>query len=182
MPEGSNKSIQGNSFLYGHGCHTVDQIISYFGKPDSVQYDVRQLLGENHMNDLDFYYGSLKISIRSSFFRLKSRPSFVVYGKKGMFVKETRDRQEEHLKYFYTPDNFDFGIDLPEHYGTITYLDNDGVYHEEKVVSEKGDYARVYDHVYESVINGAPKVVTDEETIMQIDILEKGFNKINKLI
>lgn len=181
MPEGSNKSIPGNSFLYGHGCHTVDQIISYFGKPDSVHYDVRQLLGENHMNDyfdLDFYYSSLKVSIRSSFYRLKSRPSFVVYGKKGMFVKETRDRQEEHLKYFYTLDNSDFGIDLPEHYGAITYLDNDGVYHEEKVVSEKGDYARIYDHVYESIINGAPKVVTDEETIMQIDILEKGFNKL----
>ncbi len=38
-------------YLYGYGCHTLDQVISYFGKPDYVHYDVRQLLGEGRMND-----------------------------------------------------------------------------------------------------------------------------------
>lgn len=173
-----------NSFLYSHACHTVDQVLSYFGNPKELHYDVRQLLGEGRMNDyfdLDFYYeNSLKVSVKSSFFRLKERPSFVVYGKKGTFVKETKDRQEEHLKMFYMPTNADFGLDLPQHYGTLTYMDDNGSYHEEKVPSEAGDYSRIYQGLYESLKNGKEKIVKDEETIRQIEILETGIKKINQ--
>lgn len=178
-PESTHTFTYFNSYLYGHGCHTIDQVISYFGKPDHVNYDVRQLLGTGRMNDyfdLDFYYDKLKVSIKSSFFRLKERPSFVLYGKKGVFVKQTKDRQEEHLKLFYMPDNEDFGIDLPEHYGVLTYLDEDGNYHEEKVVSEVGDYGRVYDGMYEAIINGADKIIKDEQTLLAMEILEKGIS------
>ena len=81
------------SYLYGHGCHTLDQVISYFGKPENIHYDVRQLLGEGRMNDyfdLDLYYGNFKVSVKSSYFRVKERPSFVIYGKKGYFEKKER--------------------------------------------------------------------------------------------
>lgn len=168
-----------NSYLYGHGVHTIDQVLSYFGEPEYIHYDVRQLLGTGRMNDyfdLDFYYSTLKVSVKSSFFRLKARPSFVVYGKKGVFVKQTQDRQEEHLKLFYLPKGHaDFGIDLPEHYGTLTYLDDAGQYHEEKVVSEKGDYARVYDDMYQAIMQGKDKTIKDEETIAVMEIIENGI-------
>ncbi len=166
------------SFLYGHGVHTVDQVLSWFGHPDEVRYDVRQLLGPGRMNDyfdLDLYYGTLKVSVKSSYFRVKDRPSFVVYGTRGMFVKHTKDRQEEHLKVFYQPGQPGFGVDLPEHYGTLTYYDDQGGYHEEKVVSEVGDYARIYDGVHDSIVNGAPKVVRDEQTIELIQVLHDGL-------
>ncbi|WP_342566239.1 Gfo/Idh/MocA family oxidoreductase [Paenibacillus sp. FSL R7-0345] len=168
-----------SSYLFGHGVHTIDQVISYFGTPDRVHYDVRQLLGQGRMNDyfdLDFYYAALKVSVKSSFFRLKARPSFVAYGKKGVFVKHTIDRQEEHLKLFYLPQGHaDFGLDTPDHYGTLTYLDDEGNYHEEKVVSVKGDYARVYDDIYEVIVNGREKVIKDEETVAVMEILEHGI-------
>lgn len=171
------------SYLYGHGCHTIDQVLSFFGNPNNITYDVRQLLGKGHFNDyfdLDFFYDSKKVSVKSSYFRLKERPSFVVYGNKGVFVKHTKDRQEEHLKLFYMPTNKDFGIDLPEHYGVQTYVDDEGYYHEEKVISEVGDYGRVYDGVYESIINGKEKIIKDEETMRQMEILEEGINHIKE--
>ncbi len=177
-PESTHTFSFYNSYLYGHGCHTIDQVISYFGKPDNIHYDVRQLLGTGRMNDyfdLDFYYDKLKVSVKSSFFRLKQRPSFVLYGKKGVFVKQTEDRQEEHLKLFYMPHHADFGIDLPEHYGTLTYIDENGEYHEEKVVSEVGDYGRVYDGVYNAIVNGADKQIKDEQTLLAMEILEQGI-------
>ena len=68
---------------------------------------------------------------KSSYFRVKERPSFVVYGRKGMFVKYEKDRQEADLKKFYLPDNDDFGLDKPENFGTLTYYDDNGHYHEE---------------------------------------------------
>ncbi|MCM3172069.1 Gfo/Idh/MocA family oxidoreductase [Paenibacillus sp. MER 99-2] len=179
IPNAVSQFSKYNSYLYGHGVHTIDQVLSYFGKPDRIHYDVRQLLGAGRMNDyfdLDFYYNSLKVSVKSSFFRLKPRPSFVVYGKKGVFVKQTEDRQEEHLKLFYLPKGHDdFGIDLPQHYGVLTYVDDDGTYHEEKVISEKGDYARVYDDIYQAIVNGRDKVIRDEETILAMEILENGM-------
>ena len=176
VPENSTYS-RIDSFLYGHACHTLDQVISYFGDPDEVYSDVRQLLGKGRMNDyfdLDLYYGKLKVSVKSSYFRLTPRPSFIVYGKKGSFVKETKDRQEEHLKQFYMPTEPDFGVDLPQHYGTLTYMDDDNHYHQEKVISEVGDYSRFYEDVYQTLINKQDKVVKDKQTLLQIKLLEEG--------
>ena len=72
------------------------------------------------------------------------------------------------------PDHPDFGIDSPKHYGTLIYYDNKGNYHEEKVISEKGDYGRVYDDLYEAIKNGKEKTIKDEEILYQIKILEEG--------
>lgn len=181
VPENVDHFDPTHSYLYGHGCHTLDQVISYFGRPDHVHYDVRQLLGEGRMNDyfdLDLYYGTLKVSVKSSYFRIKERPSFIVYGKKGMFVKQTKDRQEEHLKLFYMPDHEDFGKDTPAHYGVLTYVDDQGQYHEEKVPSVDGDYARVYDGIYDCIVNGKPQIITHEQTLLQMEMLEKGVQNL----
>lgn len=172
-----------DDFYYSHACHTLDQVLSYFGNPLNTNYDVRQLLGEGRLNDyfdLDLYYQEgLKVSVKSSYFRIKERPSFIVYGTKGCFVKQTKDRQEEHLKLFYMPTNADFGIDLPEHYGVLTYIDDQGLYHEEKVVSEVGDYSRFYEAVYQTLKHGAPQFVTKEQTLKQIEMLNEGIKQMN---
>ena len=176
-PEQSEGFDPYESYLYGHGCHTVDQVVSYFGIPDSVNYDVRCLLGKGKMSDyfdLDLFYGNRKVSVKSSYFRIKRRPSFVAYGKKGVFVKETPDRQEEHLKLFYMPDQPGFGKDGLEQYGTITYMGDDGEIHEEKVPTADGDYGRVYDAVYETLVHGKAPAVTDEQTLCVMRILETG--------
>ncbi|EKQ54446.1 MULTISPECIES: oxidoreductase [unclassified Clostridium] len=181
VPLSITSFIPSNSYLYGHGCHTLDQVISYFGKPDNIHYDVRQLLGAGRMNDyfdLDLYYGKLKVSVKSSYFRLKERPSFVAYGTKGCFVKETKDRQEEHLKLFYMPENEDFGVDTLKHYGVLTYIDEEGIIHEEKVKTVNGDYGRVYDDLYEAIVNGGDKTITDEQTLLQMEILEEGVKNL----
>ena len=172
-----------SSYIYNHACHTFDQIISYFGKPDSVHYDVREILGKNRMNDyfdVDMYYGLLKVSVKSSYFRVKQRDKFIVYGKKGMFIKKNEDRQELDLKHFYMPDNSDFGLDRPEDYGTLIYYDDNGIYHEEKVISEKGDYAYYYDALYETIINGKEPLVKSEETILLISMLEEAVKDLEK--
>ncbi len=177
VPESVHEFDAAHSYLYGHGCHTLDQVISYFGKPDHIHYDVRQLLGEGRMNDyfdLDLYYGILKVSVKSSYFRIKERPSFIVYGKKGMFVKQTKDRQEEHLKLFHMPTHSDFGVDTLEHYGILTYVDDAGNYHEEKVESVKGDYGRVYDGIYDSIVHGKEQVIKPWQTLLQMEMLETG--------
>ena len=182
VPENEKTYNRDHAFIYTHACHTVDQVISYFGKPKKVVSDVRQLLGAGRMNDyfdLDFFYDGLKVTVQSSYFRAKIRPSFEVYGMRGTFIKADQDKQEADLKKFYLPaGHADFGIDAPENYGTIIYYDDARIYHEEKVKSEIGDYARFYDALYETIINGAPQLVTEEQTMEQMKILEKAGKKL----
>ncbi|HCI4220764.1 TPA: Gfo/Idh/MocA family oxidoreductase [Klebsiella quasipneumoniae subsp. quasipneumoniae] len=181
VPESINHFDKVNGYLFGHGCHTLDQIISVFGSPDSVHYDVKQILGHGRMNDyfdLDLYYGKLKVSVKSSYFRIKERPSFVVYGKKGMFVKEKKDKQEEHLKLGYMPHNPDFGIDLPADYGVLTYIDGAGDFNEQRVISVNGDYGRYYDALFATLKNGKKRLVTPEQILNQISLLENGVKEL----
>ena len=176
VPVAKKEYAMGDSFLYTHACHTLDQVISYFGMPDKVVYDVRQLMGKCRMNDyfdLDLFYGNMKVSVKSAYFRIKERPSFVVYGKNGMFVKEKKDKQEYHLKLFYMPCNKDFGQDTFEDFGTLTYLEG-GVIREEKYPSVKGDYGRVYDNLYATIKEGKPQFVKPEQTLKVMEILENG--------
>lgn len=178
VPEQERDFSLATSFVYSHACHTLDQVISYWGMPDDVHFDVRALLGQNRMNDyfdIDLYYDGLKISVKSSYFRLLERPSFVVYGKQGVFVKSSKDRQEEHLKAFYMPNNADFGQDLPEHYGVLTRTDENGQFIKESIPTVLGDYSRVYQRLYDTIVNGAPSVVTAEQTIKQIELLEAAI-------
>jgi predicted dehydrogenase len=165
------------SMVYGHGVHTVDQAVAWFGTPDSISCDARQLGGPgtfNDMFDIDMHFGKVKYSVHGSYYRVKPRPSFTVYGTRGMFVKETQDRQEEFLKAFKMPDTPGFGIDLPEHFGTLTYVDDEGRICEEKVPSVAGDYGRMYDNAYDVVVNGAEQEVRPEQTIAMLHILEEA--------
>lgn len=188
VPEGVDHFDKDTSYVYNHACHTVDQVLSYFGNPDETHFDVRQLLGSGRMNDyfdLDFYYyhngdgyavmpGGLKVSVKSSYFRVKERPSFVVYGRKGMFVKADKDRQEADLKKFYLPDHDDFGLDTPDYFGTLTYYDDEGHFHEEKVETVAGDNGRYYDYLYDTIIHGKEPLVSEEQTMTQMRILEEA--------
>lgn len=133
----------------------------------------------NDYFDIDLQYKSLKVSVKSSYFRIKERPSFVVYGKKGMFVKATKDRQEEHLKLFYMPGKPGFGLDTPDHYGTLTYQDANGDYHEERVKTVQGDYSRYYADLYETLVNGREPLVKKHETLLQMKMLEQGIQGLN---
>lgn len=170
-----------HSYLYGHACHTLDQVIAWFGMPRRTQLDVRQLLGPGRMNDyfdLDLYYEHpLKVSVKSSYFRLEPRPSFVLTGTRGSFTKHHKDRQEEHLKIFHLPGQPGFGEDLPEYWGTISYMDEKSTYHRELVPTITGDYGRYYAALHDTIVDGAPRLVTPEQTISQVELLEEGVRQ-----
>ena len=181
VPDSFDFFSQETSLLYNHAPHCLDQVICLYGAPEKVTYDVRQLLGKNRMNDyydIDLYYGGLKVTVSSSYFRVKARPSFELYGKKGFFVKQGKDRQEYHLKQFYMPTNPDFGLDRPEDYGTITYVDDSGSIHEEPVPSERGSYAMFYEKLYDTLKKKQPQEVKPETTLLLMQILESGIQNL----
>ena len=123
------------------------------------------------------YYGTLKVSVKSSYFRVKERPSFVVYGKKGMFIKQSKDRQEEHLKLFYMPTNKILELIHRSIMVPLSIMIK-MVFITKKVVSVIGDYARVYDGIYDCIVKPQPQIITHEQTLLQMEILETGISKL----
>lgn len=167
-----------HSYYYGHACHSLDQVISMFGQADRVVYDVRQLLGRGRLNDyfdVDMFYQNLKVSVKSSFFRVVPRPSLTLYGSNGMFIKTKKDKQEEHLKQFLWPNWDGFGKDEPEEYGILTIRDENGQAQASSVKTVTGDYGRYYDALYQTLRYNEPKLVQDEHTLWQLAYLEEGI-------
>lgn len=174
VPDHTKEFSKENSFLFGHGSHTIDQVVSLFGVPDRVVYDVRQLNGKGRMNDyfdIDLFYGNLKVSVKSSYYRVNQRPRFILTGRNGSFVKQTEDRQEEFLKRFEMPDTPGFGVDREEDYGQLILRNKPT----QAIVSEVGDYSRVYDDLYEAILLGHPLKVRPEQTLAVMEILENGI-------
>ena len=72
--------------LYNLGVHTIDQVISLFGRPDKTSFDVRSIhhpgVGDDYY-DLDFYYGNMKATVSTSMCVLIDYPRFTVHGTRG---------------------------------------------------------------------------------------------------
>ncbi len=165
---------------YGHATHSLDQLISLLGVPDRRRSDVRQLQGSGFANDyfdFDLFYDDLgiKASARANYQMATPRPSFSIYGSKGSFVKVTKDAQERDLKHFYLPAGHDdFGLDLPEDWGTLVWYDDQDERHEERVETVRSSYCGFYEALYETIAHGAPQLVKPEETLCQLAILEES--------
>lgn len=170
-----------DSAAYGHGSHCLDQLIGWFGAPDRVHAEMRQLEGPGAAGDyfdFDLYYDAagIKATAHANYLTAIERPSFELYGDRGAYIKFGKDSQERDLKHFYLPAGHDdFGLDAPERYGTLRWYDDGGDYHEERVPSVRSSYAQFYDALYETVAHGAPQLVTPEQTLAQMRILEQSL-------
>lgn len=64
---------------------------------------------------------------------------------------------------------------LPEDkWGTLSYIDDNGNDITKKVPTEIGDYGIIYDNLNDVIVNGAHKLVADEEVIEVLKIIEEA--------
>lgn len=165
--------------FYGLGIHTMDRLIALFGRPKKVAYDIRAVRHPESTDDyfdVDLHYSQqFKVKVKTSHMVASSYPQIIFHGTKGSFIKYGIDQQENDLKAGIMPSAPGFGQDSPSLYGTVRYQNSNGDWIEKQIPTPLGDYGRVYDAAYESIINGADKLVKDEETLTNIEILQGGF-------
>ena len=101
--------------------------------------------------------------------------SITTSGLYNSFIKYGIDKQEEYLKAGTMPWEEGFGIEPEENFGQFAYIDNGGRMREEIMPAFPGDYGRVYDSLYEAIINKKEKLVSDEEALMVLEILKTGI-------
>jgi predicted dehydrogenase len=166
---------------YGHGVHLVDQMVALFGRPNAVSYDIRATrLPDAQLDDQFevglFYPDNFKATVQATELAVTAYPKWVLHGTRGSFIKYDIDQQEYDLKAGIMPGDAGFGDDAPQTYGQLTYYNQNGDRIEKIIPTIHGDYGRVYDAMYDSIVNGAPKLVSDAEMVAVIDILHGGFD------
>ena len=164
--------------FYGLGVHTMDQIISLFGRPDHAAYDIRSLRNPANPDDTfeaQLFYGNLKAIVKTSHLVKIDYPKFIVHGTKGSFVKYGIDQQETSLKAGIMPGDAGFAAD--DTLARLEYVNEAGETVKEEWRAEQGDYGRVYDALYQTLLNGTPNFVKEIEALTNMELLERAFEQ-----
>ena len=80
--DGGKPGLPQDGAFYGLGVHTMDQIISLFGRPDHVAYDIRSLRNKANPDDTfeaQLFYGDLKAIVKTSHLVKLPYPRFIVH-------------------------------------------------------------------------------------------------------
>ncbi|WP_434643662.1 oxidoreductase [Klebsiella sp. I138] len=165
-----------NGAFYGLGIHTLDQILSLFGRPRQVAYDIRSLRRDGNPDDMfetQLFYGDVKAIIKTSHLVMTPYPKFIVHGTRGSFLIGQIDQQETCLKNNIMPDDPLFCADREP--GVIEYLNVNDEVVKRDIPTVHGDYGRVYDALYETIVNGMPGYVSEADILTNLEILERGF-------
>lgn len=167
--------------FYGLGIHLMDRMVALFGRPKTVAYDIRNNEVADAVDnyfDVDLHYDdSLKVKVKAGFLIASEYPRFIVHGTNGSFIKYGADQQENDLKAGIMPGSAGFGEDSPMYYGVANYHNSNGDWIKKQIKTPIGDYGAFYDGVYQTLINDRPKLVTDEQAITDIELLESGFEQ-----
>ena len=168
--------IPGSGLAYNLGPHLLDQVISLFGKP----LRFRKTLGANRngsqVDDYVFFHliydDHLNVYIYASLLVARQLSAFVIHGVKGSYVKDRTDIQEKQLDQGISPLDENYGIEIPGSEGELTIMQANGQKETIKQPSLKGDYAQIFEAVYQQIRNRATYPIKPGHILWQMEILE----------
>lgn len=184
--------------VYGHTVHFLDQIVSLYGEPDEVIYDIANqknyYLGEglsyqmDHTQengipedhyDIKLVYGNLRVRIRFSQLIVKEPPRWIINATNATVEKYQIDQQERDLKQGIFLDTPSFGQDTAQ--GTCTIYFND---HHELIAPIHQHYTQFYLDTYQAIRDNTEMPVTEQQALIVLNIMESivGHRKYQKLI
>jgi len=172
--EGWQENTPGSGILYNLGSHLIDQALVLFGLPQYVTADIRIQRPGGKVPDayeLILDYGTLKVTLKSSYLVRETGPSFVLHGTEGSFVKYGSDPQEEALKNGHLPSQGSWGLEPESDWGILNTQLN-GLHVRGKVETLAGNYSAYYDQLYQAIVHGSAPPVTAQEATTVIRVIE----------
>ncbi len=168
------ETYPGAGILYDIGSHLIDQCLVLFGWPLDLQAVLQ--IQRNNGAVIDYFelaliYKDFTATIVSDMLTKKSKPTFTLVGTKSTYIKYGADPQESRLAQ--EPINWDeIGADFPENYGTLT---NNQTQEIQNIKTEEGSYSQFYENVYEVLRLNKPLLITPEQALDVIKIIEWAF-------
>ena len=168
------------------GPHIIDQALYLFGMPSALFADIRITRPTSVVDDcfeILLYYPIMRVRLKAGYIVKESLPSYIVHGKKGSFIKTRADVQEPKLLLNEKPNLTDWGTE-PETEKGILNLDDNGTTVRNSVPTLQGNYYHFYNGVYQSIVNNASPIVSADDGINVMKIIETAFlsSKEGKLI
>jgi predicted dehydrogenase len=171
-----NADIPGNGLLYNLGPHLLDNAISLFGKPLSFQKNTGVFRTGSQVVDYFHFHlhypNQLNLFLTSGLLMAEPGYGFVVNGARGSFMKFAVDPQEKHLDGGMMPSHPDFGKEGDAYPGKLVTIGEEGQRKIEWLAAPRGNYNGIFTAVYETVRNGLPFPVTEEQVLWQLEMLE----------
>jgi len=172
----------GSGLWFDLGPHLLDQAFVLFGAPEALNVELRADRDGAVVDDgfdAVLHYPRLRVLLRSNLLTCTTGPRFRVFGTRGSFVKFGSDPQEDALKAGGRLDQPEWGREAAENWGTLSLGDGDKTT-ESRVPTEKGDYSRFYQNVYDAIVGGAPLDVTPQHALNIMKALEVGIESSRK--
>lgn len=167
----------GAGVLKDLGPHIIDQALYLFGYPEAVHGDVR-ITRENSLVDdwfdISLYYPDKRVRLKAGFFVREAIPAYIVHGKKGTFLKQRGDIQEDVLKTGAKPNRTDWGTEAAEKEGLL-HTEIDGEVLRKNIPTLQGNYYALFDGVYEAIAENKTEPVTAEDGIKTMKVIDAAY-------
>ncbi len=167
----------GSDIVRNLGSHIIDQALFLFGKPASVNGDIRIMRTDSEVEDyfdIDLFYENVKVKLKGSYLVREAGPRYTLHGTEGSFLKWGIDPQEDLLKAGHLPDEPGWGADDEKYWGTL-HTSLGGLTSRGKIETLPGDYLAFYTNLARAISQGEALAVRPEESLLGIQIIEAAF-------
>lgn len=159
------------------GPHIIDQALHLFGYPEAVHGDIRITREHSLVDDwfdITLYYPEKRVRLKAGFFVREAVPAYVVHGKKGSFLKQRGDIQEDVLKTGAKPNRNDWGTEPKDKEGLL-HTEINGEEVRKNIPTLQGNYYALFDGVYQSITENKTEPVTAEDGIKTMKVIDAAF-------
>jgi len=170
-------SNAGAGILKDLGPHIIDQALYLFGFPQAVFADIRNIRENSLVDDyidILLYYANFRVRLKAGFFVREPIPAYAVHGKKGSFLKQRGDIQEDELKLGKKPNLTDWGEEPISNKGML-HTDTGRTVIREAITTLNGNYYYFFDGLYDAIVNDAVEPVTAEDGYKVMRIIDAAL-------
>lgn len=168
----------GAGIVYNLGSHLIDQVIVLFGKPVSVNAEIKTLRTKGKNDDFFNirleYHESLIVAVTGSLLVREGGPRYILHGTEGSYLKWGTDRQEQDLKEGKIPGTPGWGIE-DQNNSNILNTVRKGEAFRGKTEPVPGNYPEFYNMLHDAIRKGAKVPVEPEDAALVIRIIEASF-------
>jgi predicted dehydrogenase len=163
----------GSGVWYDLGPHLIDQALTLFGPPESVQADLR--IQRRGGSSVDWFqvvlgYGPMRVSLTSSMLATDAPARFLVRGTRGSLTKRGGDVQEDQLQAGMKPGSPGWGLD-PD---PLIFVGGDEGAPIE-ITAPPGDYPAYYAGIRYAVGGAGELPVTPAQATAVMAVIDAGM-------
>ncbi len=172
------EAMGGSGILYDLGAHLIDQALCLFGLPKSITADIRRQRTGTEADDyfdVRMNYGFTKVIMKAGMLVREQGPRYMIHGTNGSFIKYGDDPQDADARAGKMPTDPTWGLEPVESYGLL-HSEINGEIIKKRVPSEKGDFGIYYQHLADTILNGAPLKEKPEHGFNVVRLIELAID------